>query len=293
MEQSENTGAKHAIRLRDLHPWTPPAPQGLSSRLTFGSRLLPSIRSQRPPVVGLDEIRGSAPDHSSGLLALGKSRAPPTPVRPFMPSSTLTLAARGSLSQNRSRSRGSGLHRHTISFAAAEQGPEDPCQLVGDRGHDDVERTPAQQAFDPGPELPFPPRADPDQSPGAVHELPPQVAVPSLAQSEQALLAATRALPRDQPQPRCKMPARAEALRIANRGHQGGGDHRSNPGYGRETFASGAIAGGFDQAGGGRVPPSSARDRASGRPGSPEARGRAVAGDGPQHRRPRPRARAG
>ena len=47
-------------------------PQGLSSRLAFGSRLLPSIRSQRPPVVGLDEIRGSAPDHFFRLLALGK-----------------------------------------------------------------------------------------------------------------------------------------------------------------------------------------------------------------------------
>src|SRR3954453_19273082 len=53
--------------LRLSHPWTPPAPQGLSSRLTFGSRLLPSIRSRRPPAVGLDEIRGSAPDHLLGL----------------------------------------------------------------------------------------------------------------------------------------------------------------------------------------------------------------------------------
>ena len=55
----------HAKQLSP-HPWTPPAPQGLSSRLAFGSRLLPSIRSQRPPVVGLDEIRGSAPDHFFG-----------------------------------------------------------------------------------------------------------------------------------------------------------------------------------------------------------------------------------
>ena len=44
------------------------APQGLSSRLAFGSRLPPSIRSRRPLTVGLDEIRGLAPDHLFGLL---------------------------------------------------------------------------------------------------------------------------------------------------------------------------------------------------------------------------------
>src|SRR3954454_1929114 len=152
-----------------------------------------------------------------------------------MPSSTFALAARGSLSgQDRSHQAEALIdlpenalaplslpssHRRTVGLAAAQQGPKDPRQLVGDRGHDDVERTPAQQAIDPGPEPPFPPRADPNQGPGAVHELPPQIAVPSLAQSEQALLAATRALSRDQPQPRCEVPARAEALRIANRGH--------------------------------------------------------------------------
>src|SRR3954471_18310985 len=93
-------------------------------------------------VVGLDEIRGSAPDHLSGLLALGKSRAPPTPVRPFMPSSTFALAARGSLSgQDRSHQAEALIdlpenalaplappssHRRAVGLATAEQGPEDP-----------------------------------------------------------------------------------------------------------------------------------------------------------------------
>src|SRR4051795_5412762 len=50
------------------HPWTPPAPQGVSSRPAFGSRLPPSIRSRRPPAAGLDEFRGPAPDHKRGLF---------------------------------------------------------------------------------------------------------------------------------------------------------------------------------------------------------------------------------
>jgi hypothetical protein len=44
------------------------------------------------------------------------------------------------------------------------------------------------------------------------------------------------------------VPAGVEALRIADSGYQGGGDYWSNPGYGRETFASGISASGLDQA---------------------------------------------
>ena len=77
-------------------------------------------------------------------------------------------------------------------------GPEESVQLVRDRGHDDVERTPAQQTIDPGPEPPFPPLADPDQGPGPCMSSA-QVSVTSLSQSEQALLAAARALSRASP----------------------------------------------------------------------------------------------
>ena len=61
-------------------------------------------------------------------------------------------------------------------------------------------------------------------------------------------------------------------VRIADRGHHGCGDHRSNPGHGGENVARcGTIAGGLD--GGGRAPPSSS-DRAGGQSSSPAARAR-------------------
>src|SRR3954469_8304840 len=61
-------GAGPGVKAAACHPWTPPAPQGVSSRPAFGSRLPPSIRSRRPPAAGLDEFRGPAPDHKRGLF---------------------------------------------------------------------------------------------------------------------------------------------------------------------------------------------------------------------------------
>ena len=59
-----------------------------------------------------------------------------------------------------------------------------------------------QQAVDPCPELAVHgPAADPDQRPGAVHQLPPQIAVAALADAEQPLLAAGRVLARGEPEP--------------------------------------------------------------------------------------------
>ena len=49
-----------------------------------------------------------------------------------------------------------------------------------------------------------------------------------LAQAELALLAAARALSRHQPRPRREVPARGEGRHVADRGHQGGGDHRAD-----------------------------------------------------------------
>ena len=92
-------------RHRRPRPWTPP-PQRLSSRPTFGLGLPPSVRldDHRPsaPI-----LRGSAPIMTAGSSALGKSRAPPIPVRPLTPSSTTALAARGSPS-----GKGRSAHRH-------------------------------------------------------------------------------------------------------------------------------------------------------------------------------------
>ena len=50
-----------------FRPWTPPAPQELSSSPAHRSRLPPSIRSRRPRAAGLDELRGPAPDRKDGL----------------------------------------------------------------------------------------------------------------------------------------------------------------------------------------------------------------------------------
>ena len=71
--------------------------------------------------------------------------------------------------------------------------------------------------------------------------------VPAKGEDQQAMLVLHRVREQLLKQ-RCEVPAGAEILRIADRGHHGCGDHRSNPGYGRETFASGTIAGGLDQA---------------------------------------------
>ena len=57
-----------------FRPWTPPAPQGLSSSPAHGSRLPPSIRSRRPRAAGLDEFRGPAPDHKDGLVPPSEDR---------------------------------------------------------------------------------------------------------------------------------------------------------------------------------------------------------------------------
>ena len=206
------------------HPWTPPAPQGVSSRPALGSRLPPSVRSRRPPAVGPDEFRGPAPDHNTGCSAPGKrglrrSRSdrsrhprlsPSQPVEalqgrpePLRPAPRATEPSRTPFT-----SRPGSRRRRAVDLAAAQQRPGDPRQLVRDRGHDDVERPPPQQRVDPGPEPALAARADRHQRPGAVHELPPQVAVTPLAHPEQPLLAATRALSRDQPQPRCEVPGR-------------------------------------------------------------------------------------
>src|SRR3954447_1487677 len=92
------------------HPWTPPAPQGVSSRPAFGSRLPPSIRSRRPPAAGPDEFRGPAPGHERGLFrpwqATGSADLGPTvhaildcrprsPWKPFTEGPARRLGAAG------------------------------------------------------------------------------------------------------------------------------------------------------------------------------------------------------
>ena len=81
------------------------------------------------------------------------------------------------------------------------------------------------------PELPCPPWADADHGPGAVYKLPPQIPVAPLAQSQAgAPCRRWSAAVASGPNQRRQVPAGGERLRIADRSHQGGGDHRADPG---------------------------------------------------------------
>jgi len=76
-------------RLAMVHPWTPPAPQGVLVGWWQGVVLAAAIHAAFGcglVAAGLDEIRKPAPDHANELEARGPSRVAPASVRPIMPS---------------------------------------------------------------------------------------------------------------------------------------------------------------------------------------------------------------
>jgi hypothetical protein len=75
----------------------------------------------------------------------------------------------------------------------------------------------------------------------AVDEQPAEITVPSFANSPEARFAASRVLPRNQPEPSRKLSATAEYIRLCYRCSDCRRDDRSNPWNGSQTLADGVV----------------------------------------------------
>jgi hypothetical protein len=160
------------------HLWTPPALQAAPSsiRLSWSAAAIYPACCRGPGAAGRDEIRGSVHHHVCELTAPASARVPPIPVRPVTPSRRRSPSQ---LVECRSRwwapaqagptATRSGSGRHTVGLATPEHRPDDPGELVGQRGDNGVERPPREQAVDPAPQLALAPLGEPDDRSGAVH----------------------------------------------------------------------------------------------------------------------------
>ena len=139
-------------------------------------------------------------------------RVVPIPVRPVTPScrgcprSWWKMLCRFDLAD--------GSRRHSncrpIGFVAHQKHQHHPGELVGDRGDDRSNCRRASRALSQ-PRACSAASGHPDERPCAMHQLPAQIAVAPLADSEQALLAAGRMLSR------CEAKPGGEARPLSNR----------------------------------------------------------------------------
>jgi hypothetical protein len=108
----------------------------------------------------------------------------------------------------------------SIRVVAGEHGPDDPRVLVRQRYSHDVRMPPFAHPAEPKASLVLLAMRLAEHGPCAVDHERAQVAVAALADAEQPGAAASRSLPRHEPQPCRELPAVAEACPVAHRGHQ-------------------------------------------------------------------------
>jgi hypothetical protein len=209
-----------------VHPWTPPAVQGLcrgpgtvvlaaASHTACGCGALAAGLEEKPraarrtgPTTEVgpgsqaspsgERARGSWTITGSALAGPDRPRwsvlGPRRAVRASLPSPRPSPAPPGTVV---APSRAAA--RRPIRLAAAAHRPDEAGELVGDCRDHDVERPARAQAVEPRPQLAAAPRADPDQGAGAGDQLPAQIAGAALARAPVPRLAGGPVLPGTRP----------------------------------------------------------------------------------------------
>jgi hypothetical protein len=125
---------------------------------------------------------------------------------------------------------GSQVWERSIFVAGRQHSPGDSCQFVGCSGHHHVERRPSLQRIEPRSERgSFAFHAYHRRTRSMNQDLT-QVAVSSLADTQEPGLAASGMLSGHESEPGCELPALAESAAVADRCHDGRRDQRTDAG---------------------------------------------------------------
>ena len=125
-----------------------------------------------------------------------------------------------------------------IILFSREQGPGDPCRLIGERDNRSIEPSPRREPLQPLRTAIVMLRQSKHHRAGAVDHLPPEIMIGAPANAAEPGFAAGRILTRDKADPCRELPPGSEMAAVVNRGDERRRDHRPNAWKLRKPAAS-------------------------------------------------------